>query len=114
MADGAYAATANGSSGSLLSPDFLKASGAWEQQISLVCFRSVNLEFGFTASIYKHDTWHTVQNRKWYNVWCRAVLEGRRLISGSVSKHYSEVLSRKNIQQSVNSLDCGLSVLSAV
>lgn len=61
MADGAYAATTNGSSGSLLSPGFLKASGAWEQKISLVCFRSVNLEFGFTASIYKHGTWHAVQ-----------------------------------------------------
>lgn len=54
MADGAYAATADGFSGSLLSPDFLKASGAWEQQISLVCFGSLNLEFGFPASIYKH------------------------------------------------------------
>lgn len=46
----------DGFSGSLLSPDFLKASGAWEQQISLVCLRSVNLEFGFYASIYKHIT----------------------------------------------------------
>lgn len=48
--DGAYVLTADGYSGSLLSPDFLKAFGAWEQQISLVCFRSVNLEFGFTTS----------------------------------------------------------------
>ena len=46
----------DGFSGSLLSPGFLKASGAWEQQISLVCFRSVNLEFGFYASIYRHIT----------------------------------------------------------
>lgn len=42
--------------GSFLNPDFLKASGAWEQQISLVCTRSVNLEFGFHPSIYRHIT----------------------------------------------------------
>lgn len=54
MAAGAYAATADGFSGSLHSPDSFKASGACEQQISLVDFRSLNLEFGFPPSNYKH------------------------------------------------------------
>lgn len=40
--------------GSFLTPGFLKASGALELQISLVCTRSVNLEFGFHAFIYRH------------------------------------------------------------
>lgn len=55
-ANGAYTVTADGSSGSSSLQISLKLLPAWEQQISLVYFGSVNLEFGFTATIYKHIT----------------------------------------------------------
>lgn len=46
----------DGFPGSFLYPDSLKAPGAWEQQIALRYSRSVNLEFGFNASIYRNIT----------------------------------------------------------
>lgn len=100
----------DGSSGSLLRPDFLKASGAWEQQISLVCFRSVNLEFGVYASICEHITLAQSTNCKLWignGTMCGAELcsWSWRLLTGSLSIHNSEVLSLQKIQPSANSLD---------
>lgn len=115
-ANGAYAVTADGSSGSLLTPDFVKASCTREQQISLVCFRSVNLEFGFTATIYKHITLApSIQRKSWIGTMCGAELCCRSSwpITASVSVNNGGALSFHNTQLSVNRFACTSSVLWA-
>lgn len=72
----------DGFSGSLPSPDFLEAFGAWEQQIPLVCFGSVNLDFGSCASVYNHIT---LARSTLYKLWigsCTMVVQSCALEAG--------------------------------